>query len=328
MKNQYDLTPASVPVAVLKSSGRKIPLLGFGTAAFPSVDHEVVKAAVLEAIKLGYRHFDTATLYYSEEPIGEAIAEAVSQGLIKSREDLFITTKLWCSDAHPGLVLPALKNSLKKIKLDYIDLYLIHWPVSTKPGTYEFPMKKEDFMPMDFKAVWADMEECQRKGLARSIGVSNFSCKKLSFILANAEIPPDVNQVEFNPLWQQKKLREFCEANGVLLTAYSVLGALVSNGGSNKVMECEQLKEIARAKGKTVAQICLRWACEQGVCVLAKSFNKERMKENLEIFDWELTEEESKKIDEIPQSRGYLGEDYISEHGPYETFEELWDGET
>lgn len=92
-------------------------------------------------------------------------------------------------------------------------------------------------------------------------------------------------------------------------------------------MECEQLKEIARAKGKTVAQICLRWAYEQGVCVLAKSFNKERMKENLEIFDWELTEEESKKIDEIPQSRGYLGEDYISEHGPYETFEELWDGE-
>lgn len=327
MKNQSDLTPGSVPVAVLKSNGRKIPLLGFGTAAFPKVDHEVVKAVVLEAIKLGYRHFDTATLYYTEEPIGEAIAEAVSQGLIKSREDLFITTKLWCSDAHPGLVLPALKSSLKKIKLDYIDLYLIHWPVSTKPGTYAFPMKKEDFMPMDFKAVWADMEECQRKGLARSIGVSNFSCKKLSFILANAQIPPDVNQVEFNPLWQQKKLREFCEANGVLLTAYSVLGALVSNGGSNKV-ECEQLKEIARAKGKTVAQICLRWAYEQGVCVLAKSFNKERMKENLEIFDWELTEEESKKIDEIPQSRGYLGEDYISEHGPYETFEELWDGET
>ncbi|XP_030447896.1 non-functional NADPH-dependent codeinone reductase 2-like [Syzygium oleosum] len=327
MKNQSDLTPAYNPVAVLKSGGRKIPLLGFGTAAFPKVDREVVKTAVLEAIKLGYRHFDTATLYYTEEPIGEAIAEAVSQGLIKSREDLFITTKLWCSDAHPGLVLPALKNSLKNIKLDYIDLYLIHWPVSAKPGTYEFPMKKEDFTPMDFKAVWADMEECQRKGLTRSIGVSNFSSKKLSFILANAQIPPDVNQVEFNPLWQQKKLREFCEANGVLLTAYSVLGASVSNGGSSKVMECEQLKEIARAKGKTVAQICLRWAYEQRVCVLAKSFNKERMKENLEIFDWELTEEELRKIDEIPQSRGYLGEDYISEHRPYQTFAELWDGE-
>lgn len=319
--------PSKIPEAALSSGGRKMPLLGLGTAASPPVPPAATKLAVLEAIELGYRNFDTAALYGTEEPLGDAVREALSRGLIRSREELFVTSKLWCSDAHPGLVLPALQKSLKNLKLDYIDLYLIHWPVSSKPGIYEFPIKKEEFLPMDFKAVWAEMEECQKKGLTKSIGVSNFSCKKISEILATAKVPPAVNQVEFNPLWQQKKLKEFCGDHKILLTAYATLGAKGTIWGSNRVLECEQLKEIAEAKGKTVAQICLRWAFEQGVSVLAKSFNKERMKENLEIFEWELTEEENKKISEIPQSRGCLGEDYISVHGPFKTIEELWDGE-
>ncbi|KDP21289.1 hypothetical protein JCGZ_21760 [Jatropha curcas] len=318
-------TMVNIPEVLLNSSDRRMPLLGMGTTTSPLVGSDEIKTAILQAIELGYRHFDTATLYLTEEPLGEAIAEALSSGLIKSRDELFITSKLWCSDAHNDLVVPALQKSLHSLQLEYIDLYLIHWPVSSRPGIYEFPIKKEDFLPMDFKGVWTAMEECQKLGLTKCIGVSNFSCKKLSDILEIAEIPPAVNQVEINPLWQQKKQMEFSKANGIVLTAYAPLGGTL--WGINRVMECEVLKEIATSKGKSVAQICLRWAYEQGVCVLVKSFNKERMKENLDIFNWTLSEEETKKISELPQSKGTSGEDYISDKGPFKTLEELWDGE-
>lgn len=317
-----------IPEMVLVSSnGQKMPVLGMGTSASPLEGSEETKTAILQAIEMGHRHFDTATLYLTEEPVGEAIAEALSRGLIKSRDELFITSKLWCSDAHGDLVLPALNKSLRNLQLEYLDLYLIHWPVSSRSGTYEFPINKGDLLPMDFKSVWEAMQECQDLGLTKSIGVSNFSSKKLSDILAFAKIPPAVNQVEINPLWQQKKLREFCKANGIVLTAYAPLGTRGTIWGSNRVMENEVLKEIATAKGKSVAQVCLRWAFEQGVCVVVKSFNKGRMRENLEILNWTLSEEESRMIGEIPQSRGCRGEDYISEKGPVKTIEELWDGE-
>lgn len=327
MGSSLEATGFSIPELVLASSGRRMPVLGFGTASSPPIGPQVTKTAILQAIELGYRHFDTATLYRTEQPLGEAITEAISVGLIKSRDDLFITSKLWCSDAHGELVLPALHKTLRNLSLEYLDLYLIHWPVSSKPGTYEFPIKQEDFLPMDFNSVWEAMEDCQRLGLTKSIGVSNFSCKKLSDILAFAKIPPAVNQVELNPLWQQKKLREFCKANGILLTAYAPLGAKGTIWGSNRVLECELLKEIAREKGKTVAQICLRWAYEQGISIVVKSFNKYRMKNNLEIFNWSLSEDEVNKINEIPQSRFCCGKDYISKYGPFKTIEELWDGE-
>ncbi|OMO54968.1 Aldo/keto reductase [Corchorus olitorius] len=316
----------SIPEHELPSSGKRMPLLGFGSAASPLVP-ETVKMAALEALKLGYRHFDTAAKYGSEEPLGEAIAEALSIGLIQSRDELFMTTKLWCGDAHGDLVVPALKRSLEKLKLEYIDLFLIHWPVSAKRGTYEFPIKEEDFLPMDFNGVWAAMEDCQRLGLAKEIGVSNFSCKKLRDILAIAKIPPAVNQVELNPFWQQNKLREFCQENGIFLSAYSPLGAIGAFWGSNRVLESEVLKEIAKAKGKTVAQIALRWIYEQGVSIIVKSFNGERMKENLEIFDWSLNVEELKKMSQIPQSRGVPGKHYTSKYGPFKTVEDIWDGE-
>ncbi|KAK5838647.1 hypothetical protein PVK06_007381 [Gossypium arboreum] len=171
------------------------------------------------------------------------------------------------------------------------------------------------------------MEDCQRLGLIKSIGLSNFACKKVADILSIVKIPPVVNQVELNPLWQQKKLKDFCHVNGILLQAYSPLGAVGTKWGSNRVMECEVLKEIAKVKGKTVAQVCLRWAYEEGVIVIVKSFNAERMKQNLEIMDWSLSEDELKMIQHIPQSRGVQAEAFVSENGPFKTLEELWDGE-
>lgn len=305
-----------------------IPCLGFGTAEFPfGINPEAVKEAILHAIKLGYRHFDTAAVYESEQPLGEAIADALCLGLIQSRNQLFITSKLWPTDAHRGLVLPALQKTLRNLKLDYLDLYLIHWPASVKPGPF-LPFTQEDLLPIDLKSVWEAMEECQNLGLTKSIGVSNFSCKKLETILNIAKIPPSVNQVEMNPLWQQKKLREFCNEKGILVAAYSPLGAKGTFWGTKGVMECRVLNEIAEAKGKSVAQICLRWGYEQGVCVVVKSFNKKRMKQNLDIFDWNLSEEELEKIIGIsPQCKASLGEAFVSPNGPYKSLEEFWDGE-
>ncbi|XVE75120.1 hypothetical protein DITRI_Ditri12bG0071300 [Diplodiscus trichospermus] len=324
MDSSLEATCFRIPEHVLRSSGQKMPILGFGAAIGPPI---IVKQAILQAIELGYRHFDTAFVYGTEQPLGEAIIEAISLGLIKSRDELFITSKLWCNDAHGELVVPALRRSLENLKLEYLDLYLIHWPVSLKPGIRELLVfNAEDILPMDLGSVWSAMEDCQRLGLTKSIGVSNFSRKKLADVLV-AKIPPAVNQVELNPMWNQKKLREFCNANGIRLTAYSVLRSSGTSSSSNSITKNDVLKEIAEAKGKTVAQICVRWAYQLGVAMVVKSFNGERMKDNLEIFDWSLSEAELKKINDIPQSKYYRGEMFISKEGPFKTLDKLWDGE-
>ncbi|CAL9156134.1 unnamed protein product [Musa hybrid cultivar] len=294
-----------IPEVRLSSGGKPMPRIGMGTAVYPFATSEAMHVAILRSIELGYRHFDTAALYQSEEPLGAAIADALRAGTIRSRDELFITSKLWCSDAHPHLVHSALQKTLRNLQLEYLDLYLVHWPVSTRPGKYEIPLAKEDLLPIDMSAVWRAMEECHALGLTKSIGVSNFSSKKLETLLSIANIPPAVNQV----------------------CAYSPLGAKETYWGQNCVMDCGVLKDIAAAKGKTLAQVCLRWVYEQGDCVLVKSFNEERMVENLDILDWELSEEEKHKIGQIPQRKGYAGWDFASDDGPYKSTAELWDGE-
>ncbi|KAI6685965.1 hypothetical protein NL676_031878 [Syzygium grande] len=301
----------TVPETQLNKNGKAIPLLGFGTAEYPFGPSDNVKEHLLDAIRLGYRHFDSAALYLSEQPLGEAVAKALELRFINSREELFITTKLWCSDAHGNRVIPALQASLK---------------YNFSQREYELPVKKEDLLPFDYESVWKAMEEL-KLGLAKSIGASNFSCKKLEKLLSIVEIPPVVNQVEMNPMSRQQKLREFCNEKGIHITAYSPLGAKGTLWGNNRVMECEVLQEIAKAKGKTLAQVCLRWAYEQGVSVLVKSFNVERMKENLDIFDWSLSLKELNRIRQIPQKKGYPALEFVSPDGPYKAAEELWEGE-
>ncbi|WOL03755.1 non-functional NADPH-dependent codeinone reductase 2 [Canna indica] len=176
--------------------------------------------------------------------------------------------------------------------------------MSLKRGATPFPVQIKDIVPLELKAVWEAMEECQRRGLTRSIGVSNFTTKKLEELLQYAKIPPAVNQVEMNPVWQQKKLREFCMKKSIHVTAYSPIGGQDSFLSSkNLVRDSEVLEGIAKAKGKTVAQVSLRWVHEQGVSMVVKSFNEERLKENLEIFDWELSQEDIYKISQIPQCK-------------------------
>ncbi|KAL5705604.1 3''-deamino-3''-oxonicotianamine reductase [Ranunculus cassubicifolius] len=309
------------------NSGYRMPVLGMGTATYPVPSAEIVESSVLIAIELGYRHFDTASLYKSEAPLGRAISEALRRGILTSRDEIFVTTKLWCGHAHPDLVLPAIHNSLKALGLDYVDLYLIHFPARINKTEMSFEVKKEDLLPLDMKGTWQAMEECCRLGLAKSIGVSNFSSKKLSEILGFATIPPAVNQVEMHPLWQQRKLTEFCTDKNIHASAYSPLGGRGVLWGSNIVFDSEQIKYIAQAKGKSIAQICLRWGFEQGVSIIPKSFNKDRLRENMEIFDWELSKEEVEKISLLPQNRIFTGEYLVSPTGPFRSVDELWDGE-
>ncbi|KAE8124373.1 hypothetical protein FH972_019267 [Carpinus fangiana] len=204
--------------------------------------------------------------------------------------------------------IPLFYSDLMPLLLEYIDLYLIHWPFTVKPGKGGRPFAEEDLMPMDFKSVWAAMEECQRLGLAKFIGVSNFSCKKLQNLISSSTIPPAVNQVEMSPIWQQKKLRDFCKANGIVVTAFSPLGA---KGGAPAM--------LWRMK--------FSWRLQKQGGRLLLSYNKERLKENLQIFDWELSEDDCKKISETKQHGMMLKEEFISARGPYNSIEELWDGE-
>ncbi|KAL6955962.1 D-galacturonate reductase [Sarracenia purpurea var. burkii] len=286
------------------SSGNTMPVIGMGTCSYPPVGSEATKAAIIEAIRAGYRHFDTAFIYGSEHPLGEAIAEALRLGLVESRDELHITTKLWCSSAQRHKVVPAIKTSLKNLQLDYVDLYIIHWPIGLTQDVTQPPVPREYIFPLDVKSVWEGMEECRNLGLTKAIGVSNFSINRLQELLAVAKIPPAVNQVEMNPFWKQKELRQFCNEKGIHFTAYSPLGANGTMWGDNRVVENDVLEEIAKARGKTTAQVALRWVYEQEVSLVAKSFNKERMKENLQIFDWSLTEEESNKIGRLPERKG------------------------
>ncbi|WOK93182.1 hypothetical protein Cni_G01876 [Canna indica] len=310
------------------SSGRKMPLLGMGTATFPvPSDDSATTAAVIAAIELGYRHFDTACVYGSERAVGKAIAAALERGLIGSRQEIFVTTKLWCTDMYADAVVPALQESIRNLGLEYVDLYLIHYPVRLK-GEKNMVFTSESILPMeDLPRVWEAMERCQALGFAKSIGVSNFTLHKLSHFLPHAKIPPAVNQVEMHPLWQQKKLREFCTEKGIHVSAYSPLGAIGVLWGTNAVLDCDEVKRIAQSTGKTRAQVCLKWGLEQGVSVIVKSFNRERLKENMEIFDWKLSEEDKERLSKLPQKRYILAEPFVSPNGFYKSHAEMWDGE-
>ncbi|KAG2572421.1 deoxymugineic acid synthase 1-D-like [Panicum virgatum] len=308
-----------VPEVALRPGGgaRPMPAVGMGTASLQPVPG-ATRDAVLAAIELGYRHFDTAAMYGTEGPLGEAVAEAVRRGLLRSREEVFVTSKLWCTQSHPDLVLPSLRETLRSLQMEYLDLSLIHWPVALKPGVPTFPSRKEDAVPFDLEGVWRAMEECHRLGLARAIGVSNFTTKHLGRVLAAATVPPAVNQVELNPAWQQRTLRAYCADKGIHVAAYSPLGGQNWDGtGSNAVLGSEVLAGIAKARGKSVAQVALRWIYEQGVTSIVKSYNKERLRQNLDIFDWELTDDDRLKISQIPQKKIVRAEALFSQEGEF-----------
>ncbi|MFH1174202.1 MAG: aldo/keto reductase [archaeon] len=249
------------------NNGVRIPLLGLGT--YRATPQETERA-VSEALALGYRHIDTAAFYANEQAVGKAVRDSKIP-----REELFITTKIQNDDhADPAA---ALQTSLQKLDMDYVDLYLIHWPVPERI------------------ASWKALELLHKRGLARAIGVSNFTIAHLQELLPKATITPQVNQVEFSPYLYQKELLDYCEKHHIVLEAYSPLTR-------GKKFDDERLLDIAKKHGKTPAQILIRWALQHTIVVLPKSTTEARIKENSSIYDFNLDKQDMQLLDSLNEN--------------------------
>ncbi|MGY2610673.1 aldo/keto reductase [Bacillus pretiosus] len=249
----------------------------FGLGVFKVEDGPELVEAVKSAIKAGYRSIDTAAIYGNEKAVGEGIRAGIKEAGI-TREDLFITSKVWNSDQGYETTLAAYEESLKKLELDYLDLYLVHWPVEGK-----------------YKDTWRALETLYKEDRVRAIGVSNFQIHHLKDVLAGAEMKPMINQVEYHPRLTQKELQAFCKEQGIQMEAWSPLmqGQLLDN---------ETLQEIADKYDKTTAQIILRWDLQSEVVTIPKSTKEHRIVANADIFNFELTKEDMEKIDALNEN--------------------------
>ncbi len=272
------------------SNGVKVPCVGYGTYLTP--DGEVAKNSVMEALKVGYRHVDTAFAYGNEAAVGEGIK---ASGV--KREDIFVTTKHWVTMRGYEKATEAIDISLKNLGLDYLDLYLIHWPCVEKVSP-------------DWKEInagtWKAFEDAYKAGKIRAIGVSNFQKKHYDALAEMCEIKPMVNQIEFHPGYTQPETVKYSQEQGMLVQAFSPLGC-------GAVLSDETLKGIAAKYGKTVAQVCLRFVLQSGLNVLTKSVTPSRIVENTQIFDFELSAEDMATIMAMPEL-GFTG--WLPENAP------------
>ncbi|MDR0271267.1 aldo/keto reductase [Paenibacillus sp.] len=256
------------------SSGYSMPWLGLGV--YKVQEGQEVVDSVKTAIAHGYRSIDTAALYKNEEGVGQAIRES---GV--PREELFITTKVWNSDQGYDSTLKAFEDSITRLGLDYVDLYLIHWPVKGK-----------------YKDTWRALEKLQQDGKVRSIGVSNFHIHHLEDLMKDANVKPAVNQVELHPLLSQKELREFCKAEGIQIEAWAPLA-------QGHLLDNEVLKSIGAKYGKSTAQVILRWDIQSEIVTIPKSVKEQRIIENADVFDFDLSAEDMKQIDDLNENRRF-----------------------
>lgn len=288
-----------LPTTVKLNNGLEMPLAGFGTGDHGE-DKEYI-ALLKEVVKAGYRHIDTARLYNTEHLIGEALQELISEGVIK-REDIWITSKLW-NDKNWGTPEEQMQKTLTNLKVDYVDLYLIHNPC----GGVDENGKMRNF-PLHI--LWGEMEKLLKKGLTRTIGVSNFNVQSLVNLLSFCEIPPAVNQYENNPYNQLPDLTKFCQRFNIHVTAFSpFFRGGINNTGGTKVIGARLdmfgdpvLVDIAKAHGRTVGQVIQNWLLLRGLSVIPKTARVERLAENLDIFSFRLTEEDCRRIDALDRN--------------------------
>lgn len=263
----------SIQSTLVLNNGVEIPQLGFGTALISKDEGKTVEV-ILEAIEAGYRHFDTAMVYYNEGAVGKAVRQS---GI--PREEFFITTKLWNEDMRQNRMREAFEESLERLGMDYVDMYMIHWPV-----------------PLRYVKAWAILSEIYESRRARVIGVSNFLIHHLEDLRQTSDIVPAVNQVEFNPRFMQPELHAYCKRHGIFFEALKPLGQGAYVGDP-------VLEKIARANGKSFAQVLIRWHLQHGIIAIPKASSRQRIRENCDVFDFELDSQEMSVIDAMHTGR-------------------------
>lgn len=304
--------------AVKLSNGAEMPSIGLGMW---KIDKPQVAGLVEQAASLGYRHFDCAADYGNESQVGDGLSRVFRSGTCR-REDVWITSKLWNTYHAAEHVRPAVERSLKDLQVDYLDLYMIHFPISLRFVPFDVryppewfydphaPQPRMELASVPIAETWGAMEQLLRDGLVRNIGVCNFNCGLLRDLLASAEAPPAMLQVELHPYLTQEKLLRFCGEEGIAVTGFSPLGAgsylpLGMAQEDESVLEQPAIAEIAAAHGKTPAQIVLRWGVQRGTAVVPKTARPERLAENLSLFDFQLSDAEMRTIAGLNRDRRF-----------------------
>jgi D-xylose reductase len=317
--------------------GTALPAVGLGLW---KIERPAAAGLVREAIRADYRHFDSACDYGNEAEVGAGLAAALGAGLCR-REELWVTSKLWNNYHRREHVRPALERTLRDLRLDYLDLYLIHFPIPLEyvapemrypPGWFGDPNAPHPRMApirVPLAETWQGMEDLVQAGLVRRIGVCNYNCALLRDLLAYASIRPAVLQVELHPFLTQEKLLRFCREEGILVTGFSPLGAssYVSIGmatAGESVLEQPAVIEAARRHGKTPAQIVLKWGVQRGTAVVPKTSRIDRLAENLALFDFELSAEEMQAIGALDRGRRFNDPGVFGE-AAFHTFMPIYD---